>query len=172
MGLWVKRILGTRSTVLDKAAVCFASLADLLTWTGCGSQTQATFPHQPCAKGPAAPITLAQARKLLVDAGYEPTIDPSLCELNGPGANQGDLSFHDTGCTVYISEPPRQKKNPHTRYEGLNFSGKAYVVAYENLDCWIYAGGSDRSQVAAALRGIFWGVGATGGAKPYDIPLP
>jgi hypothetical protein len=59
-----------------------------------------------------------------------------------------------------MHSPPIQKAHPATRFEGPNYSGKAYVVRYENVDCWIYETGSDRAKVVTALRAIFGRFGA------------
>lgn len=150
-----------RRTTLSCAA-CFLAVVG---WTGCGTAYSGPrlSSQASCADGPAAPISLARARRALTEARYEPHLDRSLCNATGPPSVQslGELTFAHTRCSVYKAEPARQQELPHTRFEGRNYSGKAYVVAFENLDCWVYAGGSDRSTIVSALRRIFLSFGAT-----------
>jgi hypothetical protein len=59
-----------------------------------------------------------------------------------------------------MQAPPRQKRRPAARFEGPNYSGKAYVIAYQNVDCWIYDSGSGRERIVADLRKVFAEFGA------------
>jgi hypothetical protein len=71
------------------------------------------------------------------------------------------LSNRDLICTVYKRSPPRMRQHPARRFEGPNYSAKAFVVAFANVDCWIYATGGARANLASSLRKTFHGFGAT-----------
>ena len=119
--------------------------------------------HPRCARGIAVPRSLRATKRALTAAGYPPVLDRSLCERSGVEANQGDLSFADTYCEVDMHSPPRQKERPRTWFEGPNYSGKAYVVTYENIDCWVYDSGDKREKIVAALQAMFKRFGAQHG---------
>jgi hypothetical protein len=65
-------------------------------------------------------------------------------------------------CTVYTHPVyPKMREHPRSRYEGLNFSGKAFVIAFANIDCSEYAEGAARASTLNKLRRIFRALGAT-----------
>lgn len=128
---------------------------------GCAAAgTPTAVGHPRCASGTASPISLRIAKAKLASAGYQTGLDRSLCERSGAEANQGDVTFTDSFCEVEMRSPPRQKTRPATEFEGPNYSGKAYVVTYENLDCWIYNTGDNRKTIVKALRTMFKRFGA------------
>lgn len=153
----------------------FGVLLALAPLVACGSgqaasTTSAAASHPRCARGTAAPISLRAPKRALAAAGYQTSLDRSLCVRSGPGANQGGLTFSEWTffCEVEMRSPPRQTIRPATRFEGPNYSGKAYVVAYENVDCWVYQTGSRREKIVAALRRMF----ATFGAHHVLVQTP
>jgi hypothetical protein len=65
-------------------------------------------------------------------------------------------------CTIYKRIVyPRSIQYPHRRFEGPNWSGRAFVVAFANVDCSVYATGPIRATVVGSLRTIFRRFGAT-----------
>lgn len=138
---------------------------------GCAAgTTSSAASHPPCAPGTATPISVQAAKRALAAAGYRTSLDRSLCVRSGPGASQGSLTFGEAAffCQVEMHAPPRQTTRPATRFEGPNYSGKAYVVAYENIDCWVYDNGGRREKIVTALRRMF----ATFGAHHVLVQTP
>jgi hypothetical protein len=98
-------------------------------------------------------------RRALHQGGLDVQDDRSLC--GDPGLVT-TLETDDLFCSVYRDVPyPKFKAHPHMRFEGPNYSGKAYVVAYANVDCWNYAHGAQGEAIAASLRRLFRSFGAT-----------
>jgi hypothetical protein len=72
------------------------------------------------------------------------------------------LQNRDVICTVYRRVVDKELfQHPHMRFEGPNWSGKAFVVAFANVDCSVYATGSTRTTVVDSLRKVFQQFGAT-----------
>jgi len=86
--------------------------------------------------------------------------DRSLCDQGAVA--QLVTPDSEVRCTVFRRPVyPKMQEHPRSRYEGLNFSGKAYVVAFANVDCWDYTEGAKRATVSIKLRGVFRKLGAT-----------
>jgi hypothetical protein len=129
--------------------------------TACGSEAAVSpAPTGMCVRAPGWPITLREMRTSLRSAGVAASEDASLCDRDSV-AVLVDPNY-DVSCTVYRRVVyPKFAAHPRMRFEGMNYSGKAYVVAFANVDCWIYAEGSQRAQTTADLRRIFRRFGAT-----------
>jgi hypothetical protein len=126
----------------------------------CGTTSVNSAPT--CAKGPGTPISLGQMKTALRSEGIAVTPDHSLCDQDAVTELVSDDPESDLRCTIYRRPVyPKMKAHPKMRYEGFNYSKKAYVVAFANVDCWNYAEGSRRATVSAALRRSFHGLGAT-----------
>ncbi|MDX6511260.1 MAG: hypothetical protein QOE36_764, partial [Gaiellaceae bacterium] len=93
---------------------------------------------------------LRSMRAALRAADLRVSEDASLCDKASLTDLVGEDPKSDLSCTVYRRVVyPKMASHPRMRYEGPNYSGKAYVVAFANVDCWIYARGSDRTERTA-----------------------
>lgn len=139
----------------------FSLVGLVVVLSACRSPVSVTAPK--CASGRATPISLPSIRAGLRDAGIIVSDDDSLCDRDAVS----DLvtPSHDLSCSVYRRVVyPKMKAHPRMRYEGPNYSGKAYVVAFANVDCRVYGDGQRRAAIVGTLRGTFRRLGATSAA--------
>jgi hypothetical protein len=142
------------------AAVLGSASALVSLLVGCGSLSTTPVRHSRCSSGVGEPISVRQMTKSLRVAGLMVSPDRSLCDRD----TVTDLvtAGYELSCTVYQRVVyPKMNRHPRMRFEGLNYSGKAYVIAYANVDCWDYATGSRRDAISTVLRRIFRTLGAT-----------
>jgi hypothetical protein len=144
-----------RTLTVIAAVVCLVALL-----SSCASPSVTSSPTPKCATGPGKPIPAERMRAALRTAGLATTDDHSLCDRDTVTALV--LPNFEMTCNVFQRVVyPTMKRHPGMRFEGPNYSGKAHVIAFENVDCSDYADGSRRDQISAALRRIFRGFGAT-----------
>jgi hypothetical protein len=93
--------------------------------------------------------------------GVTVSVEHALCDQDAIA----ELVSHDSSrlrCTVYTNPvSPKMRAHPRSRFEGPNFSGKAFVVAFANIDCSEYADGAARPSTLNKLRHVFRALGAT-----------
>jgi hypothetical protein len=135
--------------------LCMAAVAI----TGCATRNTASAPK--CASGPGQPISLDKMKSRLQAQGVAVSVEHALSDQDAI-AELVSESQSRLRCTVYTHPVyPKMREHPRSRYEGLNFSGKAFVIAFANIDCSEYAEGAARASTLNKLRRIFRALGAT-----------
>jgi hypothetical protein len=141
-------------------------LGAALVVTGCATPKSVVAPK--CTDGRGEPISLSAVKSRLAGEGIPVSVKQELCDSD----EIAELVSSDGSrlrCKVFTHPVyPKMREHPRSRYEGPNFSGKGFVIAFGNVDCWDYGEGATRASTLRKLRTIFRGFGATSQTvEPY-----
>src|SRR3954447_10541428 len=112
-----------------RLGACALLCASAAAAAGCAAPKSATVG---CSHGAGQPITLIAMKSRLATEGLPVSVEHDLCDSDEI-AELVSTDHSRLRCAVF-SHPvyPKMQKHPRSRYEGPNYSGKAFVVAFAN----------------------------------------
>jgi hypothetical protein len=127
-----------------------AGIAAALGATACGMNDTI---RASCAKPPAQPIGVQQARRALQAEGVEL---PGRGDCRATGGRivailESNTSASSVFCEIDKNPPPRTRGVPETVFQGPSSTGKAYSLVLANIACNVY----DSDRVVAVRRAMF-----------------